>query len=79
VEKPLSEALLTRFQVANPHESDVALKKAGVAYCAARAFFIKGHFAPPATADCAAGAQTERGPKPQSTGTWPRSHARVRR
>ena len=49
VEKRLSEAVLTRFQVANPHESDVALQKAGVAYCAARACFIKGHSAPPAT------------------------------
>ena len=35
MEKRLSEAVLTRFQVANPDDSDVALKKAGVAYCAA--------------------------------------------
>jgi hypothetical protein len=49
MEKRLSEAVLTRFQVANPDDSDVALKKAGVAHCAARACFIKGHSAPLAT------------------------------
>jgi len=54
VEKRLSKAVLTRFQVANPHESDVALQKAGVAYCAERTCFIKGHSAPPATPGWAA-------------------------
>jgi hypothetical protein len=48
VEKRLSEAVLTRFPVTNPDDNDVALQKAGVAYCAARACFIKGHSAPPA-------------------------------